>query len=35
MELTTDSPKMFDSAKDVVGFSMAKACAKRGIKFYI
>ena len=30
MELTTDTPKMFDSAREVVGFSMAKNCAKKG-----
>ena len=30
MELTTDSPKMYESARNVVGFSMAKSCANRG-----
>jgi len=29
MELTTDTPKMYDTARDVVGFSMAKSCAKK------
>jgi hypothetical protein len=31
MELTTDTPKMFESAREVVGYSMAKQCAKKGI----
>lgn len=37
MELTTDSPKMFESAREVIGYSMAKQCAdtvykKSGVK---
>jgi sterol carrier protein 2 len=31
MELTTDSPKMFESAREVIGYSMAKQCANKGI----
>lgn len=30
MELTTDSPKMFESAREVIGYSMAKQCAAKG-----
>lgn len=30
MELTTDSPKMFENAREVVGYSMAKDCANKG-----
>ena len=37
MELTTDTPKMYETARDVVGYSMAKECAdkayaKAGVK---
>jgi hypothetical protein len=34
MELTTDSPKMFESAREVIGYSMAKQCANKGKIFY-
>ena len=35
MELTTDIPKMFDNPREVVGFSMAKECAKKGRNGFI
>jgi hypothetical protein len=31
MELTTDTPKTFTSAREVIGYSMAKECARKGI----
>ncbi len=31
MELTTDTPKVYESAREVIGFSMAKECARKGI----
>jgi len=30
MELTTDFPKVYDNAREVIGYSMAKECARRG-----
>ena len=30
MELTTDSPKVWESAREVIGYSMAKNCAQKG-----
>lgn len=32
MELTTDSPKMFESAREVIGYSMAKECARKAFE---
>jgi len=31
MELTTDTPKAYESAREVIGFSMAKECARKGM----
>lgn len=35
MELTTDTPKAFTSAREVIGYSMAKECARKGIAYPI
>jgi hypothetical protein len=31
--MTTDTPKMYESAIEVIGYSMAKKCANTGIEF--
>jgi sterol carrier protein 2 len=29
MELTTDYPKVFDNCREIIGYTMAKECAKK------
>jgi hypothetical protein len=35
MEMTTDFPRVFDNAREVIGYSMAKECARKGKLFFI
>jgi hypothetical protein len=35
MEMTTDTPKVYESAREVIGYSMAKECARKGIYHFI